>query len=211
MDDHLCSDCGTRPIRYIKARLCGACYVRRLRQKDPEKHRANVRAYYAEHRQACIEKNRKWAADNPEKRLAKERSWKERNPESVHEMHLRYYQKHRDECLARVKAYWTAHRDAVYATQAVWREANREKVNQSMNRSWHRMRARRLGAFVEDVEKADIYERDNGLCGICGQAVEFEEMELDHVMPLSKGGTHEPGNVQCAHATCNRRKGGRIQ
>jgi 5-methylcytosine-specific restriction endonuclease McrA len=29
---------------------------------------------------------------------------------------------------------------------------------------------------------------------------------LDHILPLSKGGTHEPRNVQLAHLGCNVRK-----
>ncbi|MFJ9212987.1 HNH endonuclease [Streptomyces sp. NPDC102264] len=26
---------------------------------------------------------------------------------------------------------------------------------------------------------------------------------IDHVIPLARGGTHEPANVQCAHWLCN--------
>jgi 5-methylcytosine-specific restriction endonuclease McrA len=180
------------------------------RDIDPEKHRAAARAYYADHREECVERNREWAQKNLAKRQAKDRSWRERNPDKVQEMRLRYYQRHREECLARVRAYRKSHQETVYATQAAWREANRANVNAQMNRNWHRMRAKQLGAFVEDVEKADIYARDNGLCGICGQPVAFNDMELDHVVPLSRGGKHEPANVQCAHATCNRRKGAKL-
>jgi 5-methylcytosine-specific restriction endonuclease McrA len=31
-------------------------------------------------------------------------------------------------------------------------------------------------------------------------------LTLDHVVPLAKGGTHEPANTQIAHAVCNSRK-----
>jgi hypothetical protein len=30
---------------------------------------------------------------------------------------------------------------------------------------------------------------------------------MDHVIPLAKGGTHEPANVRCAHFLCNALKG----
>jgi 5-methylcytosine-specific restriction endonuclease McrA len=35
-------------------------------------------------------------------------------------------------------------------------------------------------------------------------------VSLDHVIPLSRGGNHEPGNVQCSHLACNVRKGARV-
>jgi 5-methylcytosine-specific restriction endonuclease McrA len=31
-------------------------------------------------------------------------------------------------------------------------------------------------------------------------------MQLDHIVPLARGGTHEPRNVQVSHARCNNRK-----
>lgn len=34
--------------------------------------------------------------------------------------------------------------------------------------------------------------------------------ELDHVMPLSKGGTHSMDNVQLLCRKCNQRKGSRM-
>jgi 5-methylcytosine-specific restriction endonuclease McrA len=32
---------------------------------------------------------------------------------------------------------------------------------------------------------------------------------IDHIVPLARGGTHEPSNVQSAHFICNALKGDR--
>lgn len=32
-------------------------------------------------------------------------------------------------------------------------------------------------------------------------------MTLDHIIPLSKGGSHTADNLQCAHFMCNSKKG----
>lgn len=60
----------------------------------------------------------------------------------------------------------------------------------------------------------EVYERDDWLCGICRTAVDEtltwpdpQSASLDHVVPLSKGGTHTLDNVQCAHLVCNLQKG----
>lgn len=61
-----------------------------------------------------------------------------------------------------------------------------------------------------------IYERDEWTCGICDGPVDRllewpdpMSVSLDHVVPLSKGGSHAPDNAQCAHLVCNVRKGAR--
>jgi 5-methylcytosine-specific restriction endonuclease McrA len=65
-------------------------------------------------------------------------------------------------------------------------------------------------AMVEPIDEAVIYVRDGGLCGICGEPVAPEEVTLDHVVPLARGGPHAPTNVQIAHHLCNCTKGARM-
>lgn len=74
-------------------------------------------------------------------------------------------------------------------------------------------RAREQGAYVAPVFRRKIFERDGWLCGICGKKVDPRKRHgdplaatIDHIVPLAAGGTHEPANVQCAHARCNSSK-----
>ena len=69
-----------------------------------------------------------------------------------------------------------------------------------------RRRARKHGAFVEDVNRDILYEMYGGMCGICKEFIEGD-FHVDHVIPLSKGGLHCYANVQPAHPACNLRKG----
>jgi len=74
-----------------------------------------------------------------------------------------------------------------------------------------RIRQRRFTeAFVSKVYFKKLYERDGGVCQICGLPVAFDKAPeklwsatIDHVVPLSRGGTHEPCNCQLAHRICN--------
>lgn len=73
-----------------------------------------------------------------------------------------------------------------------------------------RYRAVKRAAFVETVYRYRIYERDKWTCKLCGKRVKRKAVvpdpkapTLDHIIPLSQGGTHEPANVQCAHFMCN--------
>lgn len=84
------------------------------------------------------------------------------------------------------------------------------------NQAWHRYRARKLEGHVADVDPWAIFARDRWRCGICGGKVSRKlkhpdpgSASIDHIVPLSLGGTHEPRNVQCAHLGCNASKGHR--
>ena len=52
-----------------------------------------------------------------------------------------------------------------------------------------------LRAFDDD-EKREAYERQKGVCPVCGQHFEYDEMEGDHIVPWSKGGKTVPENLQ---------------
>lgn len=80
-----------------------------------------------------------------------------------------------------------------------------------------RRRARKREAFVENVYRAKVFERDGWRCQICRRKVDRlkaaphpKAPTLDHIIPLAKGGTHEPRNAQLACFTCNSRKGDRF-
>lgn len=63
---------------------------------------------------------------------------------------------------------------------------------------------------------AEIAERDAWRCHLCGDLVDSQlswpdpmSPSLDHVVPLSLGGSHTPENVRLAHVRCNSAKGNR--
>lgn len=51
------------------------------------------------------------------------------------------------------------------------------------------------------------WERHGGLCAFCGQPVALDDMDLDHRVPKSQGGTDDEENLRPAHPSCNRRTG----
>lgn len=51
-----------------------------------------------------------------------------------------------------------------------------------------------------------IVRRDNQTCQICGRTLKEDEIEIDHIIPFSKGGPTEEGNLRVLCETCNRKK-----
>ncbi len=60
-----------------------------------------------------------------------------------------------------------------------------------------------------DKEKMTQYEKQKGICRICGQHFKYEEMEGDHIRPWHDGGKTEPNNLQMLCKHCNRTKSGK--
>lgn len=59
----------------------------------------------------------------------------------------------------------------------------------------------------DDNTKREIFEKQNGVCKICGKHFEIEQMEADHITPWREGGRTVSENCQMLCKECNRRKG----
>lgn len=67
--------------------------------------------------------------------------------------------------------------------------------------------------YDNSITLKKLIERDKGICQICGQPIDEKDIKgrhirskyptLDHIIPLSKGGTHTWDNIQLAHMKCN--------
>ena len=71
-------------------------------------------------------------------------------------------------------------------------------------------RARIRGLPSERIDRYRVFERDEYVCGLCGEPVDRRlsypdpmSASLDHVVPIARGGSHTYGNVQCSHLECN--------
>lgn len=48
----------------------------------------------------------------------------------------------------------------------------------------------------------------NNICSLCKkEIIDLEESSIDHIIPLSKGGSNEHSNLALAHVKCNNLKG----
>lgn len=57
--------------------------------------------------------------------------------------------------------------------------------------------------------RKNIYKRDENTCQYCGKKFKPQDLNLDHVVSLSRGGKDSWENVVCSCVSCNLRKGSR--
>ena len=65
-----------------------------------------------------------------------------------------------------------------------------------------------IRAFT-DSQKREAYEKQNGICNICKNYFEINEMEGDHIIPWSRGGKTSSENCQMLCRDCNSKKAGK--
>jgi len=118
-----------------------------------------------------------------------------RVPDVIRAEKLREYEKHKERYNRSRAAWFAAH------------PGERERLHYLAG---VRRRTREYNAYVEDVERIVVWERDNGVCYLCGDTVSFYQMHLDHVIPISKGGEHSYVNIKATHGDCNQRKSARL-
>ena len=68
-------------------------------------------------------------------------------------------------------------------------------------------------ALMTSRLRQQIKERDHYTCQICGASIEKEPnllLEIDHIVPVSKGGLTTESNLQTLCWRCNRSKGAKL-
>ena len=60
---------------------------------------------------------------------------------------------------------------------------------------------------VSNKMRFSIYKRDGYRCCICGRSGAFDDLEIDHIKPIAKGGKSTYDNLQTLCHRCNQLKG----
>jgi len=55
-----------------------------------------------------------------------------------------------------------------------------------------------------------VVRRDNYTCQDCGKHLREDELEFDHKIPYSRGGTSDEHNIRLTCFDCNRKKGNKV-
>lgn len=150
------------------------------------------------------------------------KQYREHDTERAKLQRRRYYQANRRKMIERQKRYYEANAEAIAVYQKRYREEHHEE-RQAYNKEYHKRyyadnrekyaeKARKREALRQGHKhrflKADVqkkYEEQRGKCYWCAQALNGR-YEIDHIIPLSKGGPDHSGNICCACQPCNRSK-----
>jgi 5-methylcytosine-specific restriction endonuclease McrA len=149
---------------------------------------------------------RKWAASNREtvNSLAA-KSYHRNRDKTLHRMVL-YKRRNRDKVSAYNLSYYAENADTLREKTRQWRKRNPDKAN--LQRAAYR--ARLEGVESEPWSRTSILERDHYTCSYCGASGPTVPLQVDHIIPISRGGADAPHNLTTACRRCNMSKGNKL-
>jgi len=101
----------------------------------------------------------------------------------------------------RKREYYHRHRDEYRERARAWRKTEAGRAHSA--REYNKRRRLLEGAVQVPWLRSEIAERDGWECYLCGSEIEPDDLNIDHVKPLSLGGDDAPWNVAATHAACN--------
>ncbi|NET87405.1 MAG: HNH endonuclease [Kamptonema sp. SIO1D9] len=60
--------------------------------------------------------------------------------------------------------------------------------------------------FIPLVVRKYVFARDNYCCQSCGKTSQQTILNIDHIIPLAKGGSNDISNLQTLCCSCNQKK-----
>jgi hypothetical protein len=171
-------------------------YERNASLERKEQKRLANKKYGNSHKKEASARSRKWEKDNPERRREIDKKWRDDNPQKIREKNRNYKTKH-------------AERLAPIAIERTlqWRTNNPEKVLENGRKGSHVRRARKYksgGSYTNDQIR-ELLKQQDWTCIYCSSSLR-EKRELDHIMPLARGGSNDIANLQWLCSPCNRKK-----
>lgn len=185
-----------------------------------ERKMAQAKAYYEANKEVIAEKSKQYREENAEAikaqkaKYAKENSarltakaikWVKENPDRYKEATARYRDSHREELRASANARY-AHLMATDPERV--RKQRREYAKTPTGRAYYysQQNKRRRGTpyTKESRDWIASLDRTKESCTYCGIV---PALEIDHIVPINKGGTGERHNLTPVCRTCNARKG----
>lgn len=204
--------------KQAKAREWQAANRDRIRAAARANYRANPEKF-ADKRRREVESGRRaeltaaWRKANPEREAANARKWREANRERLNERAREIYAGDREAAAADARRWRAQNRTAL---RAYWRQRRLDNPDVFTERANAR-RAQKLATTVGPIDVAGLWEAQGGNCGICGMPIDVDarfphdlSRSMDHIVPLSRGGTHTADNVRWTHLFCNVSKGARL-
>ena len=202
-------------------------YQRKLRLKNIDKVREYARSWarcaYAKNPDKFLKRSLDYRYRNLEKVRSRQKQWREENKDYYIEKMRAWHQNNKD----RERQYAIEHqgrkreleRNRKRANPSRYAEAARnqrakkpEKYRAAGRIAAHRRRVRRVGAEGNHTtaDVAAIREKQKNRCAICRVDLRKVKAHEDHIIPISKGGSNWPSNIQLLCQTCNCRKSNKL-
>lgn len=188
---------------------CKDC-VRDSSKRNAEKISISRKQRYQKNKEVIKEKSKIYRSNHPEVELKRSKTdrriqWKaeylERTKEHRSERWKRYYSLNSDRLKEVRRNWYHRNKDAASRRYKKWSIANKVNIRRRGQKRWA-MKFNAIGSYT-DQELMLFWNFYGNTCLCCGS---IDDMTIDHVVPLSKGGTNYIWNLQPLCRSCNSKR-----
>ncbi len=181
-------------------------------QKSHQKNKDQRHEYYLKNREKILKKAHERYHNNKESILVQVHEYRAENPDKPCEAAHKYYHSHKQEVLRKAsEAYHSRPEKQKHKREYTNYYRHTPKGHAVMQQARYKRYAAMNGNNSEDLTDLILEIRSSEVtCHICGQKLHGKDCHIDHIIPLSKGGSHTSDNIAPACPKCNIEKGNKI-
>jgi hypothetical protein len=127
------------------------------------------------------------------------KSYRQLNRQRLKEAHKKWHQDNWESAKEYAQNYRTQNKEKCNTMTKTWRDKNKVKFSNLLHKRNKTLKAN--GVF--EISAKDLKKLQVSNCFYCGQN---ENLSIDHIVPVSKGGRHSIGNLVRACQSCNSSK-----
>lgn len=172
-----------------------------------EQRQETHRKWYEEKRDSILEKSRAWHHKTKHLFVENKRQYRIANKEKISERRKNDHERKREYDLELNKKWYQNNKEKHLNDIKLWRRKNKDKATIIIN-NYRARKAKAGGTFTkEDIDKKLSYQ--NNLCWWCDKEMN-KKYSIDHIIPLSRGGSNYPDNIVICCISCNASKGNKL-
>jgi 5-methylcytosine-specific restriction endonuclease McrA len=208
-----CKDCdklyyeanrGDRKLWQKQYRKDNKPYLRAWHREYSLTHKDVISKYQKEHKDEIALKGKEYRQAHREEIRIRNKLYRETHKEDIRQ----YLIDNKEKTKLRCKQYYENNKEEKRAYSKRYQQTQSGK--ESSRRRYAKRRALKANARYESFDPKDVLARDGYICQLCGKETRPDwnryhplHPEVDHIVPLSKGGDHTRQNTQCLCRLCN--------
>lgn len=168
-----------------------------------ESNKEKCNGYYKKWRDANPEKTKKQREDFRAKNPTYMKKWNEKNKERISIKLKEWRSNNLEKCKKLSKEYYKENKERLRPLRKKWRQNNKSKIKLYAAKK-NSIRRSADGKFcIGDILK--LYNYQKMKCAGCLSCIK-DKYHVDHIIPLARGGTNWPENIQLLCPSCNMQK-----
>jgi len=203
---------------YSKNHVSGECWLSPEKfQEYKENQKKHRHDWFVKNQEQNNQNKRNWTSTNPERKIQNDRNWRKQNIEKANASNKKWRQNNPDKCLEQQRDWSKRNPQKRREYSRDWAVRNPEKRSKILS-EWRRNNPQKANSYTanrralkrftpimmhrDHIKMMEVFYQQSSRVSSCTGI----QHNVDHVIPLTKGGYHIPSNLQVLPKKINQKK-----